>query len=242
MNSELKTACGPSLHFDNVSLRLGNNDILKNINFTVDPATLHCIIGPNGGGKTSLLRSLLGQMPHTGRISINWRTEKSIGYVPQKLDFAANLPITVEDFMNMTCTSRPAFMKSSNGCWPELGEVLEMVGMNDRKKRLFGQLSGGEMQRVMLAQALLPSPKLLILDEPANGLDKTGASIMREVIFRLKSEGVTILVIHHDLREVKEIGDCVTCINREVLFSGPPSLELTADRILEIFSPENRKN
>ncbi len=227
---------GPSIHFENVSLTLGNTEILNELTFKINSGSLHCIIGPNGGGKTSLLRALLGQMPHTGTIDIGWNKNRNIGYVPQTLNFDTTLPVTVENFMSMTCLNKPAFMNLSAKDRNILNKALERVNMAEKSKRLFGQLSGGERQRVLLAQALLPEPSLLILDEPTTGLDKAGAEIMRDLLHELKNMGVTILIIHHDLMEVKEIGDCVTCINREILFSGCPTTELTADRILNIFN------
>ncbi|NDV21437.1 metal ABC transporter ATP-binding protein [Desulfovibrio sp. JC022] len=236
MNTMPETKYGPSISFENVSLTLGNTDILKDLNFEIYSGALHCIIGPNGGGKTSLLRSLLGQMPHSGNIKIDWQKNRTIGYVPQTLNFDTTLPVTVENFMSMTSQSRPAFMNPSAKDRDAIYTALERVNMAKKANRIFGQLSGGERQRVLLAQALLPDPSLLILDEPTTGLDKAGAAIMRGLLKELKAKGVTILIIHHDLMEVKEIGDCVTCINREILFSGCPTEELSADRILNIFS------
>ncbi|NDV25169.1 metal ABC transporter ATP-binding protein [Desulfovibrio sp. JC010] len=236
MNTMLETKYGPSISFNDVSLTLGNTEILKKLNFEIYSGALHCIIGPNGGGKTSLLRSLLGQMPHSGAIHIDWQENRTIGYVPQTLNYDTTLPVTVENFMSMTCQSRPAFMNPAAKDRETINSALERVNMAEKSKRIFGQLSGGERQRVLLAQALLPDPALLILDEPTTGLDKAGAAIMRGLLQELKAKGVTILIIHHDLMEVKEIGDCVTCINREVLFSGCPTEELSAERILNIFS------
>ncbi|WP_421900927.1 metal ABC transporter ATP-binding protein [Maridesulfovibrio sp.] len=236
MNTMVKTKYGPSISFENVSLTLGSTSILKDLSFEIYSGALHCIIGPNGGGKTSLLRSLLGQMPHSGNINIHWQDNRTIGYVPQTLNYDTTLPVTVENFMSMTCQNRPAFMNPSAKDREAIEAALERVNMAGKSKRIFGQLSGGERQRVLLAQALLPEPALLILDEPTTGLDKSGAAIMRGLLQELKGRGVTILIIHHDLMEVKEIGDCVTCINREVLFSGCPTEELSAERILNIFS------
>lgn len=236
MNKMTVTKYGPSIHFKNVCLTLGNTEILKNLTFKINAGNLHCIIGPNGGGKTSLLRALLGQMPHTGSIDIDWNNNRTIGYVPQSLNFDTTLPVTVENFMSMTCQNRPAFMNLSSKDREIINNTLKRVNMAGKSKRLFGQLSGGERQRVLLAQALLPKPSLLILDEPTTGLDKSGAKIMHDLLHELKDRGVTILIIHHDLMEVKKIGDCVTCINREILFSGCPATELTADRILNIFN------
>ena len=101
---------GPSIEFDRVGLALGNTTILEDGSFGIRAGTIHCIVGANGGGKTSLVRSLVGQMPHTGRIAIEWGEGRVIGYVPQTLDFDKSLPITDSDFMAMTCQRRPVFL------------------------------------------------------------------------------------------------------------------------------------
>jgi len=94
---------GPSIEFQNVNLTLGNTRILEDVTFSVRAGEIHCIVGANGGGKTSLIRSMLGQMPHSGEISINWHDNQTIGYVPQTLEFDKTLPVTVLDFMGLTC-------------------------------------------------------------------------------------------------------------------------------------------
>ncbi len=230
-------AMGPAIHFERVGLQLGGNCILSNVDFSVEPGTIHCIIGPNGGGKSSLVRCLLGQMPHTGTIRIGWGTGNVIGYVPQSLDFDRTLPMTVKDFMAMICQNRPAFCGLGRKYGPIVEHALKMVGMEGKRQRPFGALSGGERQRVLLAQGLIPKPDLLVLDEPGTGLDKAGASIMRDLLADLKERGVTILMIHHDLAEVRDMADSVTCINRNLVFSGEPEVELTPEKILNVFSP-----
>ncbi len=226
---------GPAIEFEKTGLSLSNTEILRNISFRVEAGELHYIIGPNGGGKTSLIRSLLGQMPHSGTIRIHWQKSRVLGYVPQSLDFDPTLPITVEDFLVMNITRRPAFFRPKNRVKGIVAELLENIGMAEKAQRLFGQLSGGERQRVLLAQALYPAPALLILDEPSTGLDREGAEIMRTILQQVKHAGTTIIVIHHDLAEVRERGDTVSCINRELLFSGKPKVELSPERILGIF-------
>ncbi|PID57608.1 manganese ABC transporter ATP-binding protein [candidate division KSB3 bacterium] len=229
---------GPSIKFDEVGLRLGNTTILEKVSFAVAPGSIHCIIGPNGGGKTSLLRSLLGQMPHSGTISIEWPGDQTIGYVPQMLDFDRTLPITVDDFMAMICQARPAFFGLKKTHQKTVRQALELVKMTGKHTRQLGQLSGGERQRVLFAQALIPQPSLLILDEPSAGLDEAGAEIFEQILYDLRSNGVTILWIHHDLQQVKRMADMVCCINQRLLFSGNPEETMTPERILNIFSPE----
>ncbi len=228
---------GPAVSFNKLNLHLGGNHILQDISFNVEPGTIHCILGPNGGGKTSLIRSLLGQMPHDGTIKIIWQNKKQVtGYVPQALDFDRTLPLTVSDFMGMICQKQPVFLGRSRMKQSTIREALEQVGMAEKINYQFGGLSGGERQRVLLAQALIPEPDLLILDEPASGLDKKGAEIMRSILLDLSAKGKTLLMIHHDLAEVREISHMVTCINRRVIFSGAPEVMLTPENILTIFS------
>jgi len=227
---------GPAIALNGVSLELGGNPILEDVQFKVEPGELHCIIGPNGGGKTSLLRALMGQMPHRGEIAIDWPAGRTTGYVPQTLDFDRTLPITVADFMAVTNQSRPAFLGLKKRHRQAVASALGAVGMADKVKRSLGQLSGGERQRVLFAQALLPPPNLLLLDEPMAGLDRPGLRMMEDRIVALKAEGVTILWVHHDLRQVKRLADTVTCINRTVQFAGPPEDVLSADHLLDVFS------
>lgn len=120
---------GPSIEFDRVGLALGNTTILEEVSFGIRAGTIHCIVGANGGGKTSLVRSLVGQMPHTGRIAIEWGEGRVIGYVPQTLDFDKSLPITVSDFMAMTCQRRPVFLGVSRSRRAMIEGALDRMGL-----------------------------------------------------------------------------------------------------------------
>ena len=194
---------GPNISFESLNLKLGNTRVLNDINFKVESGSIHCIVGPNGGGKTSLIRSLLGQMPHTGTIKIDWNTpSQTTGYVPQALDFDRTLPLTINDFITMVCQRRPLFTGNSKAKRELIFSALERVGMHEKLYYHFGGLSGGERQRVLLAQALIPEPQLLVLDEPASGLDKAGSEIMQTILKKLREKGITVLMIHHDLGEV----------------------------------------
>lgn len=230
---------GPSVSFENVGLTLGSTRILEEVSFKIMPGSIHCLIGPNGGGKTSLINCLAGRMPHTGTIRVDWNQGRTTGYVPQTLDFERTLPLTVDDFMAMLVQNRPAFLGIRKSDRAQITRILETVGMGDKRKRLMGKLSGGERQRVLLAQAMLPSPDLLILDEPTTGLDEEGAAILERTILDMKDQGVTTIWIHHDLGQVRKTADAVTCINRTVLFSGRPADHLTPDRIMNIFSAKS---
>lgn len=219
-----------------LSLSLGGNSILERVSFQVSTGALHCIIGPNGGGKTSFLRSLLGQMPHDGHIEIGWRGPRRVGYVPQRLDMDPTLPISVTNFIALSCQKRPAFLGVSPHLKVAIADVFERLGLQGKEDRLVGQLSGGERQRLLFAQALLPTPSLLILDEPLSSVDRQGAELIEREVLKLHHAGATVLWVHHDLKLVKKIATQVTCINRTLRFSGSPEATLGGDRILEAFS------
>jgi zinc transport system ATP-binding protein len=224
---------GPAIAFEHVTLALGNVPILDDVDLRITAGEIHCLIGPNGGGKTSLVRCLLGQMPHTGHISIAWADNKTIGYVPQGLDFDRTLPVTIADFMALVCQKhRPAFIGLSKRNRELSNAALDRVGLLGKRRRKLGNLSGGERQRVLFAQALIPPPALLVLDEPMTSMDEVGAERFATIISELSAEGVTVLWIAHDLAQVRAMADTVTCINRTVLFSGPP------ERVLANFNAE----
>ncbi|KKX66705.1 MULTISPECIES: metal ABC transporter ATP-binding protein [Pseudomonas] len=232
---------GPTLDFADVSLTLGRTTILDNVTFQVRPGSVHALVGPNGGGKSSLIKTLLGQMPHQGRLSLQWPGEPgTIGYVPQALEFDRGLPMTVDDFMAAMCQRRPAFLGLSKHYAKAIGEALERVGMQDKRKRRMGALSGGERQRVLLAQGLIPAPQLLVLDEPMSALDEAGIRVFERLLGDWRATGITVLWIEHDLEAVGRLADHVTGLNRRVLFDATPQQALTPDRLLTLFSTHPR--
>jgi zinc transport system ATP-binding protein len=230
------TLAGPEVTFRRVGLTLGATRVLDDVSFKVKAGAIHAVIGPNGGGKTSLVRSLLGQMPHNGEIRIAWAGERRVGYVPQSIAFDPTLPITVDDFMAILCQRRPAFFGTSKRHRAQITAALEAVGVAEKRSRQLGQLSGGERQRVLFAQALIPLPHLLVLDEPMASVDREGGAVIEELIRALQAAGATIVWIHHDLKLLGEIANAVTCVNRRVVFSGPTAEMLTPERILDMFA------
>jgi len=230
---------GPVIQFSHLGLSLSGVEILRDIDFAVASGEIHCLIGPNGGGKTSVVRCLLGQMPHSGSIEIDWRNGQTVGYVPQSLDFDKTLPVSVDDLMAMVCQARrPAFLGMRAPARKRAAEALERVGLNSEKRRTkLGSLSGGERQRVLFAQALVPAPDLLILDEPMTSMDEVGVQLFLDVIRTLSGQGVTVIWIAHELDYVRAFADTVTCVSQSVLFSGAPS-DVLADHAAEtLFKP-----
>lgn len=226
---------GPSIEFDSVGLALGNTEILRGVTFKVRAGTVHCIVGANGGGKTSLVRSLLGQMPHSGRIAIHWSEGRVIGYVPQTLDFDKSVPITVADFMGMMCQRRPVFLGLSRAARAQVESALERLGLAGKLRATLGSLSGGERQRVLFAQALIPEPALLVLDEPMTGLDLAGKEILERAITDFVKSGGTVVWINHDIAQVHALADALTYVNRTVLLDGAPRDVLASGAAAELF-------
>lgn len=236
------SALGPALTFENISLTLGRTDILSAVDFTVTAGSVHALVGPNGGGKSSLVKTLLGQMPHRGKLSVSWPGDRPgvIGYIPQALEFDRGLPMTVNDFMAAMCQRKPAFLGLSRARSAEISGALERVGMQDKRNRRMGALSGGERQRVLLAQGLVPSPAMVVLDEPMSALDEAGVRVFEELLESWRAQRVTVLWIEHDLEAVGRLADRVTGLNRQVLCDGPPAQMLTPDRLLALFSTRPR--
>jgi zinc transport system ATP-binding protein len=214
---------GPSIEFKNVSLNLGNTQILEDVSFSISPAMIHCIIGSNGGGKTSLIRCMLGQMPHSGSIEIEWDSNRTIGYVPQQLEIDKTLPVSVIDFLTMATQRRPAFLGQSKRLADKTSGLLEQFGLTSKRNDKLGSLSGGERQRVVFAQAMIPAPALLVLDEPMTGLDVAGGEMILAAVRQFASDGGTVVWINHDINQVNEIADKLTYVNKTIMLDGVPA-------------------
>ncbi|MBL0946053.1 MAG: metal ABC transporter ATP-binding protein [Hydrogenophaga sp.] len=240
----MKAAGGPAIAFERVALTLGRTDILRDVGLRVAAGSVHALVGPNGGGKSSLFKALLGQVPHHGQIALHWPGERPgvVAYVPQALAFDAGLPMTVMDFMGALCQQRPVLMGLSRRWKAPVEAALQQVGMLDKSKRRMGALSGGERQRVLLAQALVPAPDLVLLDEPMSALDEAGMRVFEALLAHWRASRVTVLWIEHDLDAVSRLADHVTGLNRQVLFDGPPASTLTPERVLALFSHRARRD
>lgn len=226
---------GPSIEFKNVNLNLGNTQILEDVSFSISPATIHCIIGSNGGGKTSLIRCMLGQMPHTGDIEIEWGKNRTIGYVPQQLELDKTLPVSVIDFLTMATQRRPAFLGQAKPQAEKIAELLEQFGLSSKRNDKLGSLSGGERQRVVFAQAMVPAPALLVLDEPMTGLDVAGSEMILAAVRQFVSDGGTVVWINHDINQVNDVADKLTYVNKTIMLDGAPAVVLQTGVAFKLF-------
>jgi zinc transport system ATP-binding protein len=228
---------GPAVRFGEVDLTLGRTEILRGVTFEAAAGSVHAIVGPNGGGKSSLVRALLGQAPHSGEVALDWPGEAGVvAYVPQALDFDRGLPMTVMDALVAMTARRPALLKPAARDRDLILAALARVGMAEKAGRLVGALSGGERQRALMAQALIPDPDLLVLDEPMAALDEAGVAAFEVLVAELRARRATVIWIEHDLAAVRRLADRVTGLNRAVLFDGAPEAELTPERLMTLFS------
>ena len=196
--------------------------LLSDVSFSVRRGTLHAVVGPNGAGKTTLLSAILGQVPFTGRIVAHWNQSGRVGYVPQAFHVDRTLPVTVSDFLALTRQHRPVCFGVDPSARQRISLLLDRVGLKGFGGRQLSVLSGGELRRVLLANALDPLPELLILDEPSAGLDDTAARWLDDTLLTLKGS-VTIVTVSHDFVQLRRLADRVTVLDRRVVMEGSPS-------------------
>ncbi len=211
---------------NNLSVIRDNERLLDNLSFELHCGELTAIIGVNGAGKTTLVRSILGEIEHEGTVGFESHDGKklsniTIGYVPQHLKFDTSSPISVSDFLMAARTTKSVAFFGSKKDKYSIKESLEAAGASELLNRTLGDLSGGELQRVMLAQALFPTPELLILDEPLSGVDCVGSEQFYDSITKLrKNYHISVAMVSHDLELVKQYADNVLLINKKLLCSG----------------------
>lgn len=223
--SELPGAGMSLIAADHVCVRFGADEVLHDISLKVDPGEIVTILGPNGSGKSTLLRALLGIVPVAhGRILRE--AGLRVGYVPQKLTVDRTMPITVRRFLSLPTRVSDA----------AAAEALSRVGMAGQEAEQMTTLSGGQLQRVLLARALLGKPQLLMLDEPTSGLDQPGEAAFYRLIEEVRAEtGAAVLMISHDLHVVMAASDRVICLNGHICCEGTPRVVSTAPEYRALF-------
>lgn len=213
------------IRIDNLSVRYGASTVLRDVSLEVEPGEILTVVGPNGSGKTSLLRAIIGAVaPSAGHV-----TQKSglrIGYVPQRLHIDPTLPMTVERFLRLPGGS------SRTAC----AEALETAGVPNLAKRQMSGLSGGQFQRVLLARALINRPDIILLDEATQGLDQPGSAAFYRRIEEVRREtGCAVLMISHELHVVMSASDRVICLNGHVCCEGTPEKVSSAPEYRALF-------
>jgi zinc transport system ATP-binding protein len=212
----------------NLSVRLGQTEVIRGLSFDVARGSSVAIIGPNGAGKTVLLKALIGALPSTG--TYRWAAGTRIGYVPQKLDIARDVPITGLDFLR-------ARMALAPGTGTSIADALAAVELTSAVGgQPIGALSGGQFQRLIVAFALVGSPNVLLLDEPTAGVDEPGQERLNELIHRLQQEQqLTVILVSHDLSVVYRYATSVLCLSREHVCFGAPREILTPELLQQLY-------
>ena len=218
-----------AIEIRNLTVAYGENIALENLNLDVEAGSLMALVGPNGAGKSTLIKTILKFLKQiTGEIKINGKT---LAYVPQRNSVDWDFPTTLFDVVEMGCYGRVGLFKRVNK--EEKQKVLkaiEQVGMLDFKDRQISELSGGQQQRTFIARALVQEADIYLMDEPFQGVDSTTEKSIVDILKKLKLEGKTLIVVHHDLQTVPTYFETVTFINKSVIASG---------KIKEVFTQKN---
>ena len=215
------------LKVKNLKVELDNEKIIEDLSFEVKEGEILTILGPNGAGKTVLLRTLLGLLPYKGEIE--WQKEVKIGYVPQRLPFIKDIPMSIEEFFKLKGASRE-----------EMREILNSVGFEESfLNKKIGELSSGQFQRILVAWALVGNPDVLLFDEPTAGIDIGGEETIYALLAKLKEErNLTILLVTHDLSVVFKFSNYVICLNKCPICQGIPKEVLTPEILYKLYGEE----
>lgn len=246
-NKESCTCEQKVLCLKHVNFSRGRKLILEDITFCIDSGVFLGVIGPNGGGKTTLLKLILGSLPlQSGRIEVfghdlrSARADRAlIGYVPQRSDIDQNFPATALDVVLMGLTSKIGLFRRMPASVKERGlALLDRVGVGDLADRPIGRMSGGQQQRTFIARALISDPRLLILDEPTVGLDSAGQQRFLHLIQELKQEmQLTVMMVSHDVGQLAHYADQMACVNRKLHWHDRSAL-LNQQILTEVYTCE----
>ena len=229
------------LRIQNLSVKIGSDKILKDVNLHIHCGQMVALIGPNGAGKSTLVKAILGQREYEGVIAFSapgmrHRKPPRIGYVPQSPSFDPGDPVSVADLFACCMSKRPAFLGLSKTMREKTLECLERVHGEDLIDKRVGTLSGGELQRVLLALALEPLPNILILDEPLSGVDVEGQTGLMDMLDEIrKTYDLSILMITHDFGMLSQYADRVVLIDHGIVKKGTPEEVLDSPEFRQVF-------
>lgn len=230
-----RSPSGPRIRMLQASVAVDSTQLVAPVSTEMECGQWHAIVGPNGGGKSTLLKMLMGLMPHHGLIYIDWpKGEKGqVGYMPQLLPFDRSVPISVLDYVLMSVSTKPLWF--SRRLSSDVMKVMEEMRLSNMLNRKIGALSGGERQRLLLASALLQAPSLLVLDEPLSSLDQEGQKEMLGLLSAFNQRGGTIVMVEHNWQVVIDYCDQAYWVEGELKAKGSPV------EVIEHFSPVLRK-
>ncbi len=237
-----ESACGlHCIQIHDISVRDGDKVIIENINLHIHCGKLTVIIGRNGAGKSTLIKAILGELKHEGRIEFtdlkdHTMSKLTMGYVPQHINLEKNTPMSVYDLFAGYISNAPIFLRRSRRVYERVKEQLSIFEAQDYIDQRVCDLSGGELQRVLLSIAVTPVPKLLLLDEPVSGIDKNGMELFYHNIEKLKEHyDLAMIVVSHDFEFVRRYADHVILLDRTILKEGTPEEILQSDEFRKVF-------
>lgn len=238
----IRKPCGlHCIKIKDLSVHFGEEQVLNDINMHIHCGTLTVLIGKNGAGKSTLMRALLKDVPHGGTVEFKDRENGNIqklkiGYVPQKMNVEKNTPISVYDMMASYMTSSPIFFIRSKKVNDRIVEALKVFDAEDLIDKKVCNLSGGELQRVLLSLSIVDRPNLLLLDEPISGIDAIGERQFYKIIDELKSNyDMAIILISHDLELMAKYADTVVLLDHTILKQGTPYQVFESDEFKATF-------
>lgn len=225
---------------ENLNVNFGKTSVLEGINLHLNCREILAVIGPNGAGKTTLLRAIIGEIPSQGKINslVKATPNKTprIGYVPQKINFDLDSPISVLDLVATTITHNPIWLGINKHIRQETTHILSKVASERLVNKKISELSGGELQRVLLAIAMTPVPDLLLLDEPISAVDAKGISLFYEIVSGLKKEhDISIIMVTHNFTGVIPYADRMILLNRTIIAEGTPKEVLANKKMWDAF-------
>lgn len=228
------------LKVNDLGVNFGSEEVLHDVSFHLHCGEIVALIGPNGAGKSSLFRTILGQIPHTGTIEFQRaggdKARPLIGYVPQSPSFDRGDPVSVFDFFSAAISKWPVFLPSPKKLRERVAGCLARVHGDSLIDKRMGALSGGELQRVLLALALEPLPHILVLDEPLSGVDIDGEKQLLDMLDEIRtSYDLSILLSTHDFATLDQYADKVLLLKHQILRVGPPAEVLASPEFQEVF-------
>jgi zinc transport system ATP-binding protein len=243
INPKEKSVANPIIVLRNVWIKYDESITLEDVSLEIGAGEILSIVGPNGGGKSTLLRAIMGfKEPYRGTVEIMGVSPRkvqkgTIGYLPQKSSYDYSMPVSVFDVVAMARYAGKRMAENLNGADREaIGAALEAVEITTLRDRHFGSLSEGQKQRALIARAIAVRPRILLLDEPSTGLDALAQDSFYQMLLRLRDElGLTIVMVSHDIGAVSRIVDRLACLKTKMHFHGKPADCLSDESLAAVF-------
>ena len=227
---------------NDLTVRFGSDLVLDSVKLHVHCGEVLAIVGPNGAGKTTLLRAILGEVPFRGDMESLLggveRRRPRLGYVPQKLHLDLDSPVSVGDLVVSAMSRKPVWLGISRKLHKKAEEVLSVFSAGHLLEKRIGELSGGELQRVLLAMAMTSEPELLLLDEPGTGVDVQGLALFYRLVRELREQhDISVIIVTHDLAGISPYVDRIVLLNHSIIAEGRPQDVLSDEKMLSTFGP-----